>query len=258
MSYDVTMHEATTNPEVPSDGGGTREDFFNQFLAVLQIPLVKSVAEGFFENIRQVESLVQMPFVMLSFLEVDDHLFRRFRSSVQEHWSEGMDYGTFLREHYTEAEPFKVSKHMPDFVDRIQKRFNEALSNPTYGPFLNSSMQVLYSAAISASWTAFECLAADLWAASLNEYPQPLAQAALGSLDPQDTGELTGKQISVGLAARYGFDLRHCLGTLLKPKFDFTSVKGIQKAYKVFVPSDGFVQRIFAEVLLSELEATWA
>ena len=46
------------------------------------------------------------------------------------------------------------------------------------------------------------------------------------------------------------------MGTLLKPKFDFTSVTGIQKAYKVFVPLDAFVQKIFADPILSELEAT--
>jgi hypothetical protein len=90
----------------------------------------------------------------------------------------------------------------------------------------------------------------------LNEYPLPLAQAAFGSLDPQETGELTGKQISLGLAARCGFDLRHSLGTLLKPKFDFTSVTGIQKAYKVFIPADDFIRKIFADPLVSELEAT--
>jgi hypothetical protein len=117
-------------------------------------------------------------------------------------------------------------------------------------------MQVIYAAAISASWTALECLAADLWVAALNEHPQPLAQAALGSLDPTESGELTAKQISVGLAARHGFDLRHCLGTLLKQKFDFTSVAGIRKAYKIFAPFDEFANKIFSDCQLSNLEAT--
>jgi hypothetical protein len=60
----------------------------------------------------------------------------------------------------------------------------------------------------------------------------------------------------VGLAARHGFDLRHCLGTVLKSKFDFTSVSGIQKAYKVFVPNDEFIERLLADPELGELEAT--
>ena len=58
--------------------------------------------------------------------------------------------------------------------ERIKKRFDETFANPSYGPFLQTSMQVLYSAAISASWTALECLAADLWVTSVNEQPLPL------------------------------------------------------------------------------------
>ena len=251
------MSEATpdeTPQQTPAEKEiRTREEFFAQFLERLQVPLVKSVAVGFFENIRQVESLVNMPFVMFSFLEVDAHILKAFTASVGEYWSRGVNYSTFLTE-YNKQPPFNVAE-VPDFMDRIQKRTETILSHPTYGRFLTSSMQVLYSAAISASWTAFECLATDLWVASLNERPQPLAQSALSSLDVHEPGELSGKQISVGLAAKYGFDLRHCLGTLLKPKFDFTSVSGIQKAYRVFT-MDEFVRKIFAEPLLSELEAT--
>ena len=39
--------------------------------------------------------------------------------------------------------PFKVAEDMPDIAQRT-RRFDQALSNPTYGPFLTSSMQVLY------------------------------------------------------------------------------------------------------------------
>jgi hypothetical protein len=122
----------------------TREEFFTQFLELLRVPFVKSAAVGFFENIRQVGSLVKMPFVMFSFLEVDQHLFNRFRASVQEHWSRGLDYGTFLNEHYRTLQPFKVAEEMPDLIERTQKFFEEMLSQPVYGPFLTSSMQVLY------------------------------------------------------------------------------------------------------------------
>ncbi len=185
------------NSAIPSPSEcGTREHFFKEFLEVLRVPFVRSAAEGFFANIRQVESLVQMPSVLFSFLEVDDHMFRGFRTSVQEHWSQGTDYATFLEKHYSRSLDFRVSEDLPDLFERIKRRSDEALSNPTYGAFLTSSMQVLYSAAISASWTAFECLAADLWVSALNEHPLPLAQSALGSLDQQEGGELTGKQIS--------------------------------------------------------------
>ena len=108
-----------------------------------------------------------MPLVLFSFLEVDVHLFDRFRESVQENWTRGMNYVTFLQEHYNRMTPFKVAEAMPDIAQRTQKRFDEALLNPSYGPFLTSSMQVLHSAAVSGSWTALECLASDLLGRSI-------------------------------------------------------------------------------------------
>lgn len=82
-------------------------------------------------------------------------------------------------------------------------------------------------------WTAFECLASDLWAASLNQAPN-LGQRILASL-PNDDAEKSGlsrRHIDVGLAARYGFDLRRSLGTVLRSKFDFSSLAGIEAAYE--------------------------
>ncbi len=42
----------------------------------------------------------------------------------------------------------------------------------------------------------------------------------------------------------------------MKPKFEFTSISGIQKAFKVFVPTDDFIQKVLADPLLGDLEAT--
>lgn len=82
-------------------------------------------------------------------------------------------------------------------------------------------------------WTAFECLATDLWATSLNR-ATPLGHRILSSISGEDAEKsgLSRRHIEVGLAARYGFDLRRHLGTILKSKFDFRSCDGIQSAYK--------------------------
>jgi hypothetical protein len=230
-----------------------REEFFAEFLKVLSIPFVKPCAEGFFENIRQTESLLQMPHILFGFLEVQNLVSADFQHSVIQYWHSGKDCLSFLDE-YRPAPP-KISGN-PEFAKSLRKRIDETLSNPEFGPPLAVAMQVLYSAAISLSWTAVECVASDLWVASLNNGAVPLAQNALMPLDQQEPGELTSKHIPVGLAARYGFDLRHCLGTLLKPRFDFTSVSGIHKAYKIFPMKDDFLKRILEEPLLAELEAT--
>ncbi len=47
----------------------SREEFFQGFLDHLTIPFLKPIAEGFFENVRQVESLIQMPMMMFVMVE---------------------------------------------------------------------------------------------------------------------------------------------------------------------------------------------
>jgi len=230
-----------------------REEFFKEFLGHLTIPFLKPVAEGFFENIRQVESLIQMPMVMFAMLEVDNQLGDRFRSLALDYWSRGEGFKNFLDEYGKTLAVNPVKS--PDFMERALKRHDDLLATPGIGGTLKAAMQVSYSAGVSGSWTALECLATDLWVASLNEEPMTLAQTAISSLEGQEPGELTSKQISVGLAARHGFDLRSCLGTVLKSRFDFTAVSGIQKAYKVFVPNDEFIEKVLTQRELSELEA---
>lgn len=65
---------------------------------------------------------------------------------------------------------------------------------------------------------------------------------------------LSGLHIPVGLAAKYQFDLRRRLGTLLKPKFDFTSVDGIAKAYQKAFGEFPALEDLSGE--LNELEHT--
>lgn len=81
-------------------------------------------------------------------------------------------------------------------------------------------------------WTAFESFATDLWTGALNQ-ATPLAHRALNctSNDDKEQVGISRRHIEVGLAARYGFDLRRSLGTILKAKFDFTSFDGIESAY---------------------------
>jgi hypothetical protein len=56
-------------------------------------------------------------------------------------------------------------------------------------------------------------------------------------------------------AGQYDFDLRHCLGSLLKSRFDFTSVAGIRKAYQVF-GEDSFLNETLESSTIQELEIT--
>lgn len=119
------------------------------------------------------------------------------------------------------------------------------------------SFRVLMFSAISSSWTSFEFLAKDIWISALNNHPIPLGQQAIGELSSDISKEgISRKHIEVGLAARYGFDLRGRLGTILSEKYDFTGVNGIAKAYKdAFGPEQALIE-LFAELGLKHLEAT--
>lgn len=228
----------------------SRDRFRSGFLQVVRAGFVRAVAESFLENMRQIEALVEMPHMLFGFQQVDAEFHSLFiRTALAGPVIDGDEYTQRV---LAQMREFKVGK-VPQFSAKVQERYEEALKNETYGPTLRSSMHVLYSAAVSSSWTAFECAATDLWVEAMNQSPQLLAQSAARLLDSGDE-EITHKQISIGLAARHGFDLRHCLGTILRQKFDFTGVTGIEKAYGVFGPQE-YLANIFADPTLRDLEA---
>jgi hypothetical protein len=194
-----------------------------------------------------------MPLMMFAMLEIDRQISKRFESLALDYWKRGEGFRAFLNE-CLNAPNIRPAQD-PTFIERTLMHQEEVLAIPDVGPMLKKSIDVLYLAAVSGSWTALECLAADLWVTAVNEEPTLLAQTAICSIEGQEPGELTSKQIPVGLAARHGFDLRKCLGTLLKSKFDFTGISGIRKAYKVFVSNDSFIEQVLSRPELDELEA---
>lgn len=130
-----------------------------------------------------------------------------------------------------EAERLRKAKHEEDWPRVFQESKRQLRMLLSFDD-IRSSVRSLLLAAISAGWTAFEVLTTDLWVTALNAQPIPLGQRAFELLPVGEAQEgLSGKQIAVGLLAKYSFDLRSKLGDVLKPKFNFTSVSGIQKAY---------------------------
>jgi hypothetical protein len=141
------------------------------------------------------------------------------------------------------------------FSKSVEEFDREVLANPTYGPTLLASMRVLRLSVVAGSWTAFECVASDAWEVALNNGSPSLAQRAVSTV-PEEPGEISSRQIPFGLAAKHNFDLRNCLGSVLKQKFDFTGVSGIKKAFKsVFLDTNELFE-ILDEPLLTELEIT--
>jgi hypothetical protein len=120
-------------------------------------------------------------------------------------------------------------------VEEFRDAYAAVLSDSDSRPGLLS----LLSAATSGLWTAIECVATDAWVVAVNSRPMSLGKHALA--DDKSEGEIEGldkKKIDVNLLAKYKYDLRNCLGTLLKGRYDFTGVSGIEKAYRAAFGKD--------------------
>jgi hypothetical protein len=175
--------------------------------------------------------MVELPYLSL----ITMHAYSEGRISVYERRLYGIQRGPEERKKLFE----KISK------DTMQHFFALDVSGELSRPWLFAVTVYI--------WTAFECLAGDLWASSLN-HATALAHKILASIPNEDSEKsgLSRRHIEVGLAARYGFDLRRRLGTVLKAKFDFSSIDGIQAAYKQAFGTCGGLEG-FHDVLM-ELE----
>lgn len=123
-------------------------------------------------------------------------------------------------------------------------------------PAVATTFQALARAAITQTWTGFECVATDCWVAALNADPR-LGQSALVAPAPATTPEgLSNKAISVGLLGKFGFDLRNRMGTVLREKFHFGKVAGVRQAFAAAFGRKAAVLAVFEDRALLQLEAT--
>jgi hypothetical protein len=107
------------------------------------------------------------------------------------------------------------------------------------------------------AWTGLESSAKNIWIAAVNSRPMALGHKSFSSLqDDQREAGFTSKMIQVGLIAKYGFDLRQSLGTILSERFDFTSVDGINRTYQGAFGMDSILSQGLLEGTLVKLEKT--
>jgi hypothetical protein len=101
-------------------------------------------------------------------------------------------------------------------------------------PILQESYNNLGLNALVNCWTLFEAISKDIWVYCLNNFPKEFLFNLLknGKDFDQEIEGIKGKNISIGLLAKYNFDISKNLGDLLVGKYDFTTVRGIKKSYK--------------------------
>ena len=142
-------------------------------------------------------------------------------------------------------------------IDRSYRTLQAMLNKerPEVHPDLRNSLRSLILACISAAWTAFEAAAGDCWEVLVNSCPSRLVPSTLEELEASESDALSQKQIPVGLLAKHGFDMRSKMGTVLRKKFDFTSVSGIRKAYKPILGDGSKLDSALRNKDLARLEA---
>jgi hypothetical protein len=151
-------------------------------------------------------------------------------------------------------------------TDEAQKKFREHLwktANRHIAELLKdesaaNALRSLTLARVAFAWTAFECMAADMWEVAVNEKAIELGHPTFQHLPQDSAGNegITARNVAVGILARYGFDLRNALGTVLRPKFDFTSVVGIQEGYEAAFGKVPRLVEILGDKELIRLEVT--
>jgi hypothetical protein len=80
------------------------------------------------------------------------------------------------------------------------------------------------------TWTAFESSVKDAWKIVLNKYPKKFIFNVTKNQDLSELDGFNSKNISIGLLAKYDFDISNHLGNLIVSKFDFTGINGIEKS----------------------------
>jgi hypothetical protein len=114
---------------------------------------------------------------------------------------------------------------------------------------------LLYTSAVYV-WSALECALKDAWTEAVNFLPLPFGHRSLLHIPTEATPDgITSKQVSVGLLAKHGFDLRDKLGTILAEKYDFTGAEGVRNAYAAAFGKEHAIEAALSAIPLRRLEA---
>ena len=116
---------------------------------------------------------------------------------------------------------FKENSEYEESVEELENLKKEF-------PFLDDALKNNGLNTLVNTWTAFESAVKDSWKIALNNNPKELIFNLMKGTDFSDLEGFNSKNISIGLLAKYNFDISKNLGDLLVSKFDFTGLSGIK------------------------------
>jgi len=151
-------------------------------------------------------------------------------------------------------DPRYENQSMPiEMGQRYQGLLNDLLTGTVNGPFrlapgeiatshftdhaaeqFSSMYDTLMLSQLLLVWTSFETMAGDLWETALNIHPTLLASLRGTRGGPKDET----KKLPIRYLEEHGYNLEHHMGTVLKDRFLFTKLDGIEEAYHSAFPND--------------------
>lgn len=204
---------------------------------------IRECAKAFVSNVARVNAIAQFAILaagiqrlnmMASVHMAGLQIVERSRCGKDPGFDLDSQYTKGFFETYGERAKLERTPISPEVLREIN--LSGQLSVETWSgvhPEIATGIHAIMLSQITLAWTAFEVLSADLWIASLNERPKPLATNFARSTQPtaQD------KSITITALAEYGdhnFDLSKSMGTLFvqQKKVDFTSLETTKRAYE--------------------------
>ena len=170
-------------------------------IARLQAEPLELVGRAFAKNINDILNLLSLPLILLCRGRQASHDLVFFTQALvkTKNVSKYPEVEAARLEVHTEAE--RLRQEALEKGQLSGKVFEEAekdLREMLRIEDVSDSARVLLSSSTSTAWTAFECLATDLWVAALDSRPATLAQRALRSLSGEDQSDgISGKGIAV-------------------------------------------------------------
>lgn len=259
------MQDASSTPYHPlvfSHSAGINSDYVEACIDRLQSRPIKLGMQDFLRNIEAVLDLLTLPYALarqaperalLTTVTVQAIV------NVKRHRRDTLLSGDGKEILDAEVERlFKEKLAMEEVSMMLSEEASGLLSKMMSIDIVERGSRSLVYAGYMSTWTAFECLSKDIWIGLLNDEPTRFGHPSFRVLPEfgNENDGLSRKAIEIGLLARYGFDLRRSVGTILSARFDFTSAKGISRAYEAAFGKLEVIDRLRSDNRMKLLEAT--
>ena len=132
-------------------------------------------------------------------------------------------------------------KQSPDWDTHAHKQLIDGLVSVVIMGNDASSIGAIQASMMSyltTGWTIIETMSADLWEAALNIHPSSLAnlngtpkRLKGGQIDKTQSTTRESKSVPLDEISKHKFNVANKMGTILRARFEFSSLDGIREAY---------------------------